>query len=93
MRLRLALAALAAAAAVAGPLAHSGLALVSAPQVRGADVVGGADAGQRKDTATPMGAFRRLADIIRAKVNKLLDRVEDPRDSLDLSYEKQVENL
>jgi phage shock protein A len=26
-------------------------------------------------------------------VNKLLDRVEDPRDSLDLSYEKQVENL
>ncbi|HUO49420.1 MAG TPA: PspA/IM30 family protein [Acidimicrobiales bacterium] len=48
---------------------------------------------QRKDTATPMGAFGRLVDIIRAKVNKLLDRVEDPRDSLDLSYEKQVENL
>ena len=40
-----------------------------------------------------MGAFRRLADIIRAKVNKLLDRVEDPRDTLDLSYEKQMENL
>jgi len=40
-----------------------------------------------------MGAFRRLADIIRAKVNKLLDRVEDPRDTLDLSYEKQIENL
>jgi len=40
-----------------------------------------------------MGAFRRLADIVRSKVNKLLDRVEDPRDTLDLSYEKQVENL
>ena len=40
-----------------------------------------------------MGAFRRLADIIRAKVNRLLDRAEDPRDTLDLSYEKQVENL
>ncbi|HYA67307.1 MAG TPA: PspA/IM30 family protein [Acidimicrobiales bacterium] len=40
-----------------------------------------------------MGAFRRLSDIIRAKVNKILDRVEDPRDTLDLSYEKQVENL
>jgi len=42
---------------------------------------------------TPMGAFGRLADIIRAKINKLLDRAEDPRDALDLSYEKQVENL
>jgi phage shock protein A len=40
-----------------------------------------------------MGAFGRLADIIRAKVNKLLDRVEDPRDTLDLSYEKQLDNL
>ncbi len=40
-----------------------------------------------------MGAFRRMADIIRAKVNKLLDRAEDPRDTLDLSYEKQIENL
>jgi len=40
-----------------------------------------------------MGAFRRLADIVRAKINRLLDRAEDPRDTLDLSYEKQVENL
>ncbi len=40
-----------------------------------------------------MGAFQRLRDIIRAKVNKLLDRAEDPRDTLDLSYEKQLENL
>jgi phage shock protein A len=40
-----------------------------------------------------MGAFGRLADIIRAKVNRLLDRAEDPRDTLDLSYEKQLDNL
>jgi phage shock protein A len=40
-----------------------------------------------------VGAFQRLRDIIRAKVNKLLDRAEDPRDTLDLSYEKQLENL
>ena len=40
-----------------------------------------------------MGVFQRLANIFRAKTNKLLDRVEDPRDSLDLSYEKQLENL
>jgi phage shock protein A len=40
-----------------------------------------------------MGVFQRLANIFRAKTNKLLDRVEDPRDTLDLSYEKQLENL
>lgn len=40
-----------------------------------------------------MGAFKRLLNIIRGKVNKLLDRVEDPRDTLDLSYEKQLENI
>lgn len=40
-----------------------------------------------------MGAFRRFADIVRAKVNKLLDRAEDPRDTLDLTYNQQLENL
>jgi phage shock protein A len=40
-----------------------------------------------------MGAWQRLTNIIRARVNKLLDRAEDPRDTLDLSYEKQLENL
>ena len=40
-----------------------------------------------------MGVFQRLANIFRAKTNKLLDRAEDPRDTLDLSYEKQLENL
>ncbi len=40
-----------------------------------------------------MGFWRRLSDVFRTKTNKLLDRVEDPRDTLDLSYEKQIENL
>jgi phage shock protein A len=37
--------------------------------------------------------MQRLLNIFRAKANKVLDRAEDPRDSLDLSYEKQLENL
>jgi len=40
-----------------------------------------------------MGALRRLLNIIRAKANKLVDRVEDPRDTLDLSYEQQLAAL
>ena len=40
-----------------------------------------------------MGLFQRLANIFRAKANKVLDRAEDPRDTLDLSYQKQQENL
>ncbi len=40
-----------------------------------------------------MSVFRRFADIVRAKVNKILDRAEDPRDTLDLSYSQQIENL
>ena len=39
------------------------------------------------------GTFRRIADIFRSKANKALDKVEDPRDTLDLSYEKQLEQL
>jgi phage shock protein A len=31
--------------------------------------------------------------IFQAKTNKALDRLEDPRETLDLSYEKQLENL
>ena len=40
-----------------------------------------------------MGVFRRFADIVRTKIDKLLDRAEDPRDTLDLSYSQQLENL
>jgi phage shock protein A len=40
-----------------------------------------------------MGILQRFLNIFRAKTNKLLDKVEDPRDTLDLSYEKQLENI
>jgi phage shock protein A len=39
------------------------------------------------------GTWSRITAIFRAKSNKLLDRVEDPRETLDLSYEKQLESL
>jgi phage shock protein A len=40
-----------------------------------------------------MNVFKRFAAIVRAKVNKLLDCAEDPRDTLDYTYTKQLENL
>jgi phage shock protein A len=40
-----------------------------------------------------VGVFSRIAAIFQAKTNKVLNRVEDPRDTLDLSYEKQLESL
>jgi phage shock protein A len=40
-----------------------------------------------------VGAWQRIKSIFQAKTNKALDRLEDPRETLDLSYEKQLENL
>src|SRR5580704_18154672 len=40
-----------------------------------------------------MGVMKRLSGIVQAKTNKLLDPAEDPRESLDLSYQKQLESL
>ncbi len=40
-----------------------------------------------------MSVMKRLTGIVQAKANKILDKAEDPRDTLDLSYEKQLENL
>jgi phage shock protein A len=39
------------------------------------------------------GTWQRIKAIFQAKANKVLDRAEDPRDTLDLSYEKQLEQL
>ena len=39
------------------------------------------------------GTFKRIGAIFQAKANKVLDKAEDPRDTLDLSYEKQLEQL
>jgi phage shock protein A len=35
-----------------------------------------------------MTVFSRVADILQAKTHKLLDQLEDPNETLDLSYEK-----
>lgn len=39
------------------------------------------------------GLSRRLSLIFKAKANKALDRAEDPRETLDYSYQKQLELL
>ena len=40
-----------------------------------------------------MGLLSRAGQIIRAKVNSLLNRAENPQETLDYSYEKQLESL
>jgi len=39
------------------------------------------------------GVWERTKNIFQAKANKVLDKHEDPRESLDLSYEKQLDSL
>ncbi|SFQ54299.1 phage shock protein A [Amycolatopsis arida] len=40
-----------------------------------------------------MGLMQRLSMVFRAKASKALDRAEDPRETLDYSYERQLEML
>jgi phage shock protein A len=40
-----------------------------------------------------MGLFKRMSMIFRSKTNRVLDRVEDPRQTLDYSYQRQLELL
>jgi phage shock protein A len=40
-----------------------------------------------------MGVMKRVSLIFRAKADKALDRMEDPRETLDYSYKQQVEML
>src|SRR5947208_15797321 len=40
-----------------------------------------------------MGMGRRLALIFKSKANKALDKMEDPRETLDYSYQRQLELL
>jgi len=40
-----------------------------------------------------MGILNRFAMLFRAKANKALDAAEDPRETLDYSYQKQLEML
>ena len=39
------------------------------------------------------GVWQRTKNIFQAKANKVLDKAEDPRETLDLSYEKQLDSL
>src|SRR3954468_23408688 len=48
----------------------------------------------RRGRAKPMsGVMKRMGMIFRAKANKALDRAEDPRETLDYSYQRQLELL
>ncbi len=38
-----------------------------------------------------MGLMKRFSDIMKAKTSKVLDKAEDPRETLDYSYERQLE--
>ena len=40
-----------------------------------------------------MGMWQRFTMIFKSKANKALDRAEDPRETLDYSYEKQLDLL
>jgi phage shock protein A len=40
-----------------------------------------------------MGMWQRISLIFKSKANKALDRAEDPRETLDYSYSKQLEML
>src|SRR6266571_2242600 len=41
----------------------------------------------------PMSVMKRVSLIFRSKANKALDRMEDPRETLDYSYQTQLELL
>ena len=40
-----------------------------------------------------MGVLTRMSTIVKAKMNRLLDKAEDPRETLDFAYDKQMEML
>lgn len=40
-----------------------------------------------------MGLWQRITLVFKSKANKVLDKAEDPRETLDYSYEKQLELL
>src|SRR5437588_10202941 len=46
-----------------------------------------------KGTAARMGVMRRVSLVFKAKANKALDKMEDPRETLDYSYQRQLELL
>src|ERR1700685_1952861 len=53
----------------------------------------GAAAKRNEGMGAPMGVKKRVTMVFRAKANKALDRMEDPRETLDYSYQTQLELL
>jgi phage shock protein A len=46
-----------------------------------------------KGTVARMGVMKRVSLVFKAKANKALDKMEDPRETLDYAYQRQLENL
>jgi phage shock protein A len=46
-----------------------------------------------KGKVAPMSVMKRVSLIFKSKANKALDRMEDPRETLDYSYQRQLEML
>ena len=40
-----------------------------------------------------MGMLSRMSTIVRGKMNRLMDKAENPAESLDVAYDKQMEML
>ena len=40
-----------------------------------------------------MGMLSRMSTIVKSKMNRVLDQAEDPRETLDYAYDKQMEQL
>ena len=40
-----------------------------------------------------MGMLSRMSTVVKAKMNRLIDNAEDPKETLDYAYEKQLEML
>ena len=40
-----------------------------------------------------MGVMKRVSLVFKAKANRALDKMEDPRETLDYSYQRQLELL
>lgn len=40
-----------------------------------------------------MGMLSRMSTVVKAKMNRLLDNAEDPKETLDYAYEQQLERL
>ena len=47
----------------------------------------------RKIKTVPANNIKRMETVIESKINKVFNRMEDPRETLDYSYEKQLELL